>query len=393
MTLSDVGLVLAIVAVSGVLYPHLLYPLLLWGVHRIFRHPVASGPYIGDIAVVIAAYNEVDIIPDCLRSIKSASSAPERLTIVLADDGSTDGTADVAESMQQDLSPVTLVVRRCGRGGKNAALRTVLPAVTADIVVFTDADCRLAAGSIGQLLGPFADASVGAVIGSIDRSAGATSDDGTQQEALYRRLEQRINAMESDVASTVVSSGALYAVRRELMETIPDGRVADDWWNVLPVVKADRRIVVAPRARVVEHRPNTMSQEYQRTVRTASSGMRCLWGLRQTLHPRYGWTSWFLWSHRIIRWMGPLFLLVLLVSTCMLVEQPLLFGFLFYAQFALYALAFLGHAAERTGLRIPVVGVIRYIVLMNLAFLGGAIRAMRGGRLDVWEPSAVGTGQ
>ena len=393
MTMSDVGLVLAIVAVSGVLYPHLLYPLLLWGVHRIFRRPIVGGPYIGDITVVIAAFNEVDIIPDCLRSIKGATSAPGRVTIVLADDGSTDGTADIAESMQQELAPVNLVVRRCGRGGKNSALRAVLPAVTTDIVVFTDADCRLAAGSIGQLLGPFADSSVGAVIGSIDRSAGSTSDDGTQQEALYRRIEQRINVMESDVASTVVSSGALYAVRRELMEVIPDGRVAADWWNVLPVVKARKRIVVAPKARVVEHRPNTMSQEYQRTVRTASSGMRCLWGLRQTLHPRYGWTSWFLWSHRITRWMGPVFLFVLLVSTFMLLEHPLLFGLLFYAQFALYALAFLGHAAERTGLSIPVVGLIRYIVLMNLAFIGGAIRAIRGGRLDVWEPSAVGTGQ
>ena len=68
MTMSDVGLVLAIVAVSGVLYPHLLYPLLLWGVHRIFRRPIVGGPYIGDITVVIAAFNEVDIIPDCLRS-------------------------------------------------------------------------------------------------------------------------------------------------------------------------------------------------------------------------------------------------------------------------------------------------------------------------------------
>jgi len=249
MTLSDVGLVLAIVAVTGVLYPHLLYPLLLSVVHRVFTRPVTIGPYIGDITVVVAAYNEAEILPDCLRSIKGASSAPERLTIVLADDGSTDGTADVAESMQQDLAPVTLIVYRCGRGGKNAALRTVLSAVTTDIVVFTDADCRLARGSIGQLLGPFADASVGAVIGSIDRSAGVTSDEGTQQEALYRRLEQRINAMESDVASTVVSSGALYAVRRELLETIPDGRVADDWWNVLPVVKANRRVGAADKAR------------------------------------------------------------------------------------------------------------------------------------------------
>lgn len=393
MTMIDVGLVLAIVAVFGVLYPHLFYPLLLWVVHRIFKRPVSTGPYIGDITVVVAAYNEGSIIPDCLRSIKGATSAPERVTIVLADDGSTDGTADVAQAMQQELAPVTLVVRRCGRGGKNAALRTVLPAVVTDVVVFTDADCRLATGSLGHLLGPFADASVGAVIGSIDRAAGSASDDGTQQEALYRRLEQRINAMESDVASTVVSSGALYAVRRVLMQPIPDGRVADDWWNVLPVVKAQKRIVVAPRARVVEQRPNTMTQEYQRTVRTASSGMRCLWGLRQTLHPRFGWTSWFLWSHRITRWMGPLFLFVLLVSTFMLVEQPLLFGVLFYGQFALYALAFLGHAAERTGLHIPVVGVVRYIVLMNLAFIGGAVRAFRGGRLDTWEPSAVGNGQ
>ena len=393
MTLSDVGLVLAVIAMLGIVYPHTIYPALLLAVRKVWNRPIRREPFVGDITVVVAAFNEVDTLPHSLRSVKAASGAPERVTIVVADDGSVDGTAAAVRDLERELAPVRLRLLRLGRGGKNAALRAAMAHVATDIVVFTDADSVLAPGALGNLLRPFADDTVGAVIGFNDRSASTVSDDGTKQEALYRRLEYLINMMESDVASTVFSSGPLYAVRRSLLEPLPDGRIADDWWNVLVAAKARKRIVIAPTARVSERRPNTMQQEYTRTVRTASAGMRCLWSMRQLLHPRYGWTSWFLWSHRVVRWLGPVFLILLAVATFLLVEQTMLFGLLFYGQLAVYFLAFIGHAAERTGVRIPVVGVIRFIVLMNAAFLAAAIRAMSGATLDVWNPSTAGAKQ
>jgi len=390
MTMTDVGLVLALVAAFGVLYPHAIYPVLLSVVHRWRRNPVRMAPYVGDVSVVIAAYNEAASIADCLLSVRASTAAPEHVHVVVADDGSTDDTAQIVEHMIQQLRPMRVRLLRCERGGKNAAVRSALSHVTTDVVVFTDADCRLQPRALGRILAPFHDPRVGATIGLNDRSGAAFEESGAQQEAQYRVLENRVNMMESEIASTAMSSGALYAVRTAYLRPLPDRRVADDWWNVLCAVKAGARLVMVPSARVVEYRTNTMVQEFRRTIRTASSGIRCVWAMRSLLHPRYGWTAWFLVSHRIMRWAGPWFLLLLAVATVFVVEHTMVFGLLFYGQLTMYTLAYVGYVAERMETRLPVVSTVLYVILMNITFLLAAFRAMRGNDLDAWTPDQPG---
>lgn len=390
MTITDVGLTLATLAVVGLVYPHAIYPMVLSVVHRWKRRPARVGPYVGDVTVVIAAYNETASIGDCLASIRGATAAPERVHVIVADDGSTDDTAAVAEHAAALLVPMHVRVLRCARGGKNAAIRQALEHTHTDVVVFTDADCRLQPRALGRLLAPFHDPSIGATIGLNDRSGAAFEESGAQQEAQYRVMENRVNVMESEIASTAMSSGALYAVRTSCLRPIPDRRVADDWWNVLCAVRAGLRVVMVPGARVVEYRANTMTQEFRRTIRTASSGMRCVWSMRSLLHPRQGWTSWFLISHRVLRWAGPWFLILMAIATPLVVQHTLAFGVLFYGQLAVYTLAYIGHAAERMGTRLPLVSTLLYIVLMNATFLLAAFRAIGGDELDAWTPDQGG---
>lgn len=386
--MTDTGIVLAAVAVFCIAYPHVLYPALLIAMHKRMRRPVLSGNVTEPATIVIAAYNERDCIESCLTTLRASTSRPERFDVVVADDGSTDGTAEVIEALAPSLLPMRVRLLRCARGGKNAALRQAMRLVSADLVVFADADIRVGPGVVDALLASFADSTVGAVISVNDRSSAMHSEPGAYQEALYRRIEASVNIMESDISSTVTSNGPLYAVRRNCLEPIPDGRVADDWWNVLCAIQHGKRVVIAKDARIVEYRPNTMAREFHRTIRTASAGMRCLWSMRGLLHPSFGSTSWFLWSHRVMRWAGPLFFALLAASTVMVRDHEVIFGVLFYGQIVMILGAILGHLAERSNVRVPLLGIIQYFLLMNAAFVLAALKAARGVTLDTWTPSA-----
>ena len=73
----------------------------------------------GPLAIVIAAYNEAEVLPELLARIPRARLGD--IAVVVVDDGSTDGTAAVAERAGADL-----VVRHPGNRGLGAALRTGL---------------------------------------------------------------------------------------------------------------------------------------------------------------------------------------------------------------------------------------------------------------------------
>jgi len=389
---TAVGLTIAATAIAGIVYPHLIYPLLLWLVRRVVHRPLHTQPISPTVTVVMAAYNEAEGIEACLRSIAASDYPSGRWSIVVGDDGSTDETASIVERLAAEAAiPITL--RRFPRSGKNAVISALISNVDTEVLVCTDADTRWYAGSLAALVAPFADAAVGGTVGRHlpAHSATATADDaGSKEDSGYRRFEERQNRMESEIASTVASNGAMYAVRRSVVRPLPNDRVADDWMQLLNAIAAGYRVVAAANADVTEVRPATMRSETRRTARTAASGMATVAAHWRLLMPSTGWTAWFLWSHRVVRWLSPLFLVALMVGTAMSVHATAWFGLLFYGQFAVYALALLGHAAARYGQSVPVASTCTYFVAMNAAFGLAMLRAVRRTRLDAWQPDGRG---
>ncbi|CAN5548966.1 glycosyltransferase family 2 protein [soil metagenome] len=391
MTLAEIGITLALVSVGAILYPIVFYPMMLLLVHAIARRPAvpAIPTDFPPITVLVAAHNEERVIEACLHAIEQSTYPHDKIHVLVGDDGSTDRTPEILRHYESSLA--SFQTRRFERCGKNGVVNALMLEVSTPFVILTDADCRIFPDAFERLVSWMSDASVGCVIGRTDRSGGVqASDSASRGEASYRGLEASINAMESAISSTVTSNGHLYAMRAELLRPIPDKRASDDFLLPLYSILAGKRTIVDNAALVIEERTNSIQQEMKRTIRTVSGGLASISCARGLLLPTQGMVSWFMWSHRILRWLMPWFIIALFVATCLTVQNTELFSVLFYTEFAFVFAAFVGHLAETTGVRIRPLQLIYFFVVMNVSLLAGMLRYLSGRQIDRWSPSSKG---
>lgn len=365
----------------GVAYAYFLYPLLLLALGRVAARPLAhnEGDDAPSATLIIPVHNETRVLPAKLDNLAALEFPSERLHVVFVSDGSTDGTQALLESARDRLPFRLSVVDIPERKGKANALNAGLAEADGDIVIFSDASILLEPQSITHILRPFADPRVGCVSGE-DHIAGAAG------EGLYGRYELFLRNQEAAVGSIVGASGSFYAQRRALCRPFREG-LAPDFLSVLYTVEQGYRAITEPNARGYMTAVVKPGQEFQRKVRTLLRGISTLFAKPALLNPfRYGLFAFFLWSHKLGRWLVPFLLLGALLANVALWAQP------FYAvtlvlQLAFYGLALLA-AANVAGLHERAPGRIAlFFVMVNIAIAAAWLRFARGDRQELWTPS------
>ena len=366
------------VSVVGVLYPYAGYPLLLWVIARFVpsravRNPGASLP---GISMIVPFHNEEARVASKLSNTAALIYPAERLQVLLISDGSTDGTV---EQLRAHATANMTVVDRPMRHGKAAALNAGLALATHDLVVFSDASIALEPDSLRQIVAPFLDATIGTVSGE-DRIA----DSGG--EGWYGRYELFLRRLESRVHSIVGASGSFYAQRRELCSPFTEG-MAPDFLSALRTVEQGYRAVTAPDAVGAMTSVKDTAHEFERKVRTSIRGMTTLFAHPGLLNPmRSGLFAFQLWSHKVLRWAVPVWLLIAFGSAALLWRAPL-YQALFGLQVLFYLLA-AGAYLQRGGLHRSLLGKIAlYFTVVNTEILIAWLRYWAGVRQEIWTPS------
>jgi hypothetical protein len=130
---------------------------------------------------------------------------------------------------------------------------------------------------------------------------------------LYWRIEKKVRELESASSSVVGATGALYAVRRELLTTIPEGTILDDVYLPVQVARQGKRVVFDSRARAWDDPDLGGQREFARKVRTLSGNYQLLqlapWLLSGDNPIRFEFVS-----HKLLRLAVPFTLLTALVS-------------------------------------------------------------------------------
>jgi cellulose synthase/poly-beta-1,6-N-acetylglucosamine synthase-like glycosyltransferase len=329
-------------AVGALAYTFAGYPALMCALARIAPRPVRREPIAPSVTVLVAAHNEADVIAGRIENCLALDYPPDRLEVVIASDGSTDATVEIARRYERRAGggPVVRVLAYPWRRGKPSVLNDSIPQCRGELVVLADARQRYDADAVRRLAENFADPRVGAASGELvlDNGTGAAVGDGV---GAYWRYEKVIRRAESAVHSTVGATGAIYAIRRGLFEAIPADTLVDD--VVIPVRVARRgfRVVFDARARAWDRAAATAREEYTRKVRT-------ICGVAQ-LFARERWL-WLpthrLWlpavSHKMMRLVSPFLMVTAFVTAALLAPARPPYAFAVAAQTALYACAAAG---------------------------------------------------
>src|SRR5436190_3696897 len=189
-------------ALALLAYVYVGYPLVAWGRALVHARTLSQIPSEPLVTVVVVAYNEAQRIERRIENLLSLDYPREKLEIVIASDGSTDGT-DVRARWFEAFGVRVRAFE--DRRGKAAVLNDVVPSARGDIVVLADARQRFDPGTLRALVADFGDRGVGAVSGEIviRSRANETGTTIAAGSSLYWRYEKFIRRNESRANSTV----------------------------------------------------------------------------------------------------------------------------------------------------------------------------------------------
>jgi cellulose synthase/poly-beta-1,6-N-acetylglucosamine synthase-like glycosyltransferase len=381
-------------ALLAIFHTYFFYPTILTIV-RVFRgSKIHKRNITPSVSFIIAAYNEEKIIRVKLDNTLNLNYPRKKLEIIVASDCSTDRTDDIVREYQDRNVRLVTMDRR---HGKTAARNQAVSQANGEILVFSDAPTMYKADAIRKLVTNFSDKKVGCVSGDViyTKKTYSTASEGG---ALYWRYERWIKQMESDIGSIVGAAGCIYAIRKslylpydEMSDTsgVPMNKARsldDDFLTPLQLYARGYRSIVEPEAVAIEITSRGISDELRMRSRVITRGISGLFHMRTLLNPlRFGFYSFELISHKVFRWLVPVFMITALVSNCFLAEHHVYTAFL-GCQLLFYVLAPLGYAVEKLQIRMKKILIPYYFCLVNFAVLVGILRYVLGKRDITWDP-------
>jgi len=368
-------------SLAVVAYVYAGYPLLLLVLRRFRRMRVVAAPTTPTVSVIVAAYNEERALPRKLQNLLTLDYPPDRVEILVASDGSTDGTGDVVRA----LGAARVRLLELPRGGKTRAINAAAAAATGDVLVMTDATTAFTPDTLARLVEPLADARVGCVAADLTYAEGASGV--ARGTGAYWRYERWLRALEADVSGVIGCSGALYAVRRALFQ--PVHAELDDDFTMPGVVYARGFMTALGHGAISHEEPNEDEDaDFRMRVRVATRAVNALVRRREVMNPlRFGLFAWQMFSHKALRYLAPVFLVTALCAHVGLaiLAPSWAVAVLGVGHVGVYAVAGLGAWSQRGGVRLPLVHIPYYFVLVNAAALVALARYAGGDRAVTWE--------
>jgi cellulose synthase/poly-beta-1,6-N-acetylglucosamine synthase-like glycosyltransferase len=382
--MHDIATWALVIGLAVLLYTYVGFPLLLMAVGLLRNRRPRTGPVTPHVTLIIAAYNEEHCIEARIANALAADYPRDRLDIIVASDGSTDRTDELVA--RHAAAGVRLL--RLPRRGKIFALADAVAQARGEVLVFSDANTMAEPAALRALVRNFFDPDVGGVVGHTGYRLEAGSESSSRGESLYWRYDTWLKELESRTGSVVSAHGGLYAIRREHFRAPDDMAVTDDFIISTTVVAQGRRLVFERAARAWELAVPNAEREFQRRVRLMTRGLRAVACRRQLLNPaRYGFYSVVLASHKVLRRLAVLPLLLTVAATAALTGAGTGFRVALAGQAAFFAAAWLGHALRRLPVgQLRLLYVPFFYCMANLAAVIALIRFLRGERIVSWQP-------
>jgi cellulose synthase/poly-beta-1,6-N-acetylglucosamine synthase-like glycosyltransferase len=362
------------------LYVYAGYPLLLAAIGLFIRRRRPEPGYFPRLSVLIAAYNEEEAIARKIEQTLALEYPADKLEVLVLSDCSTDRTDEIVNTFPDKR---VRLIRMAERRGKTYAQNQGIKEATGEVIVFSDATAVYQSKALLYMACNYQDASVGAVSGRY-QYFDPTNESATGLGSMaFWNYENLIKKMQSRIRTITGCCGCIYSVRKVAYTDLP-ADIISDLVQPLQAIKKGYRVVFEDRALAYEETTQSTSEEFAMRVRVVTRAMRGLLSVPDLLQPwKFGWTAFQLWSHKIMRWMVPLFLIVLLAANLALLEIP------FYR--AILALQLFFYVAAILNMLLPLhrqwkpLGIPLFFCTLNAAALVSMVEICRGRKYVTWQ--------
>jgi cellulose synthase/poly-beta-1,6-N-acetylglucosamine synthase-like glycosyltransferase len=385
MSLRTAAEVVFWMSAAALFYTYAGYPLLLILMSSLRPRLVRRAENTPSVTIIIAAYNEERALAAKLEDTLALDYPNESLEVIVTSDCSSDRTDEIAREFG---TRGVLLHRQPERLGKTAAQNAAVELASGEIIVFSDATTFYQRDVLRALMPNFADPTVGCVTGQViyTDSAKSTVGHGTRS---YWNYEFLLKKHESSVCSLIGVCGCLYAVRRSAYVPLYH-EACSDFVIATKMVEQGLRAIYEPAAVCTEETNTRANKELSTRVRIMTQTFADLWRNRRMLNPlTSGFYAVQLISHKVMRYLVPLFLIATLSASAVLATRSIVFAVVLACQIGFYAAAGLAGLLERSGLNSRLLSIPQYFVLGNIASLIAFYHFLRGERYARWEPIRV----
>ncbi len=333
------------------------------------------------VTLIITAYNEEKRIKSKIENTLALKYPKDKLQVLIASDGSTDRTTQIASNYEKNGFEVLSFPER---RGKENAQKEAIRSANGEIIVFTDVATLLEPSGIDRVVSNFADPSVGCV-SSEDRLIG--KDGKPSGEGAYVRYEMWLRRIESRVNTLVGLSGSFFAARKEVCKEF-SGDMQSDFRTLLTSVKMGLRGVSDPEVLGFYQDLSDRTREFERKVRTVLRGLTVYFQHIELLNIfRYGLFSYQYLCHKLLRWLVPVFLGIAFVSNLLLAFGSRVFLGIFLVQIVFYGMAAWGWRRVEDAPVPNLVKIPAYFMAVNASIAVAWWRYLRSQRIVMWTPS------
>jgi poly-beta-1,6-N-acetyl-D-glucosamine synthase len=369
-----------------IIHSYLIYPLSIYLLKKTVKKGVNSvNKFEPKISILIAVYNEELVIEKTLRNFLNSTYDILKIEFIIGSDNSTDKTNEIITNLK-NIIPNLQFYPFSKRRGKSQILNDLVKYATGKILVFSDANTIYQSDALTNLVRHFTDSEIGGVSGRLLLLDHERAAESGNQESKYWEFENWIKENEGSMGCLIGANGGIYSIRKDLFIPLPtDSPVMDDFYISLKVLEQRKKFIYDKSAIAREEIASDIKIEFRRRIRNNAIDLSSIKFIKELLKPKFGIISYGLWSHKIIRWLSPILLIILLITNIIIFNVCLFYSYLLLFQVLLYLCSYFGYLSTRMGIKFLPFTLCYYFVFMNLALLLGIFRFLRKKQPAFWQ--------
>jgi cellulose synthase/poly-beta-1,6-N-acetylglucosamine synthase-like glycosyltransferase len=378
------------ISIAVIFYSYLVFPLIISLLSRgkkIKKDTYkAVGSDLPHVSLLIAAFNEEEVIEEKIRSIYNTSYPVNKLEVLIGSDNSTDATQSIVEKLLPGF-PGLKFFHFSQRRGKGNVINDLYKKSSGEIIILTDANVMLEEATLFELVKYFKDPATGLVDTRMVNTNMHHSGISFQERAYISR-EVYIKQHESILWGTMMGPfGGCFAVRRELYSPVPKNFLVDDFYINMKVLEQGYKCINNLNAIVYEDISNNLKDEFKRKVRISTGNFQNLKKFSDMLWHKTKGLSFCFISHKALRWIGPFFLLLAFIANIVLSLHSRFYFYVLLAHTFLLLLPLLDILLKKLHIHFRLLRFITHFYSMNLALLIGFFKSLKNIESNVWKPT------